>query len=597
MSETFPSGSFPPGDYDRTPQFDAIHCDKDVAVPMRDGVKLVIDVYRPDAEGKFPVLFAFGAHSKELQGLDYPTVFPPQPAWSSLWLGHMEAGDTRYFVTRGYVHVIGSPRGMHKSEGGGSREWDSSDLLEWIAKQPWCDGNIGMAGIGAFAAEQYNLAKQAPALLKAIYPYDGRGAFGPMGGFREEYPGGVIHLFRYVQDHFSGAHQTKGAPGALSPERERLWQAAMENPDYRMYPQVMNVLAQKGQHMPRYFDVLIDPYDKPEAAREAEAAIAKIAVPTAMGAGWYGYTYKSHPSGAENYFSRVKTPKRLTFTGPSHLDRPLRAFRGDMLRWYDHWLRGIDTGLLNEPPVTYWTMGENAWRTATDWPLPATQWTKLYLNSWERLTADPFRPSSLDDFIPPDAFVQMPPTQTNEIAKLRYLTDPLPHDTLIAGPIVLNLFASIDQTDTNWIATVKDVGPDPFVRTAREGEREISKTLPERELTRGWLKASHRALDPERSKPWKPWHPLTRAAQKPVTPGEVTTYSVEILATANLFRAGHRICIEIASADMPTGVSGATNVEYIPYHICSSKTVLHKIHHDATHPSHLLLPIIPLDPS
>jgi hypothetical protein len=597
VSETFTSGSFPPSDYDRPAQYDAIHCDKDVAVPMRDGVKLVIDVYRPDAPGKFPVLFAFGGHSKELQGSDYPIVFPPQPAWSSLWLGHMEAGDTRYFVTRGYIHVIGAPRGMHKSEDGGSREWDSHDLLAWIAQQPWCDGNIGMVGIGAFAAEQYNLAKQAPALLKAIYPYDGRGAYGPMGGFREEYPGGVVHLFRYVQDHFSGVHQNKAGPGALSPDREKLWQVAMENPDYRMYPQVMNVLAQKGQHMPRYFDVLIDPYDREETVRAGEAGAGKIAVPTAMGAGWYGYTYKSHPSGAENYFRMVKAPKRLTFTGPSHLDRPLRAFRGDMLRWYDHWLRGNDTGMLNEPSVTYWAMGENAWRTASDWPLPETQWTKLYLNSWERLTADPFKSSSVDDFIPPDAFVQMPPTQTNKVERLRFLTDPLPHDTLIAGPSVLNLFASIDQDDTNWIVTLKDVGPDPSVRTAREGEREIRDDLFERELTRGWLKASHRALDPQRSTPWKPWHPLTREAQKPVVPGEVTAYSIEILATANLFRAGHRICIEIASADMPSGVSGATNIEYIPYHISSSRTILHKICHDAKHPSHLVLPVIPLAPA
>ena len=247
-----------------------------------------------------------------------------------------------------------------------------------------------------------------------------------------------------------------------------------------------------------------------------------------------------------------------------------------MLRWYDHWLRGIDTGILEEPPVTYWTMGENAWRHAADWPLPETQWTRLYLNSWERLTADPFRTSSVDDFIPADAFVQMPPTQTNAIARLRYLTDPLPQDTLIAGPGVLHLFAAIDQDDTNWIVTLKDVGPDPSVRTARPGERDLAH-MPERELTRGWLKASHRALDPQRSLPWKPWHPLTRAAQKTVVPGDVTAYDIEILATANLFRAGHRICIEIACADLPTGVSGATDVEYIPYHIGSSKTVLHKI--------------------
>jgi predicted acyl esterase len=112
-------------------------------------------------------------------------------------------------------------------------------------------------------------------------------------------------------------------------------------------------------------------------------------------------------------------------------------------------------------------------------------------------------------------------------------------------------------------------------------------------LTRGWLKASHRAIDPTRSKAWRPWHPLTRQAQKKVVPGEVTEYAIEILATANLFRRGHRICIDIASADMPTGVGGATNAEYVPNHICSSKTTLHKVYHDAQRPSHLLLPIIP----
>ena len=249
---------------------------------------------------------------------------------------------------------------------------------------------------------------------------------------------------------------------------------------------------------------------------------------------------------------------------------------------------------MREPPVKYWVMGANAWRTAADWPLPETTWTKLYLNSWERLSLDAFLPSSNDEFQAPDVFVQMPPTQTSRVARLRYLTDPLPNDLLVAGPAVLTLFAAIDQDDTNWIVTLKDVGPDPSVRTAREGEREIPDDLPERELTRGWLKASYRALDPQRSLPWKPWHRLTREARQPVVPGAITEYQIEILATANLFRAGHRIAIEIASADIPTGVSGMTNVEYIPYHIGSSRTVLHKIFHDVQRPSHLLLPIIPV---
>ena len=119
--------------------------------------------------------------------------------------------------------------------------------------------------------------------------------------------------------------------------------------------------------------------------------------------------------------------------------------------------------------------------------------------------------------------------------------------------------------------------------------------MPEREVTRGWLKASHRAVDAARSKPGRPWHPLTREAQQKVTPGLVEEYQIEIMATANMFKAGHRLCLEITSLDLPTGVAGATNAEYVPYHICSAQTVVHRIHHDPAHPSHLLLPVIPQD--
>jgi predicted acyl esterase len=236
------------------------------------------------------------------------------------------------------------------------------------------------------------------------------------------------------------------------------------------------------------------------------------------------------------------------FTGPAHLERPFHEYHDEILRWYDYWLKGINTGIMDEPLVKTWVMGANQWRYGTDWPLPETQWTKYYLYSWERLRKEPHLPPFQTHANPqPDAFVQMPPTQTLKIERLRYMTDPLPEDTLIIGPISLTLYASIDQEDTNWIVILKDIGPDVSVRTARQGERSVPDNLPERELTRGWLKASHKALDPKRSKPWAPWHPLTMETQKPVVPGEVNEYQIEILSTANLFEKGHRICLDITA--------------------------------------------------
>jgi predicted acyl esterase len=597
MEQSLPaSPESPPPGYDRKPVYEEIVAERDVYVAMRDGVRICVDVYRPRTDQPLPALLAFAVYNKDIQGPDASAALPPQPAWSPLWTGPQEAGDTRFFVSRGYAHVIGMPRGVGKSEGGGARTWDSYDLIEWIAEQPWCDGNVGMIGISGFGAEQLYVARQNPPHLKAVFAFDPRGAYGTLGGFREEYPGGVVHLFRYLVGHFGVTHGQRGSPGELDPEREARWREAIENPDYRMYPHLYNVLSMKGQLQPPYFDVLIDPFEAPDTVARSEAEFEQIRIPVYTGSGWYGYTYKTHLQGAQTYWRHLRhAPKRLLFAGPAHLERPVHGLHGEMLRWHDHWLKGIDSGMLTEPPVRYWVMGSGEWRTAEDWPIPETRWTEFYLAGWERLRAQPHTPGSADDLVPPDSFVQMPLSQTRRIAKLRFLSAPLPEPLLIAGPSVLHLWAAIDQTDTNWIVALKDVGPDPSVQTAREGEWELPEDLPERELTRGWLKASNRALDPERSTPWKPFYKLTREAAQPVIPGEITEYAIEILATANLFKPGHRICLEIMSMDRPTGVAGATNVEYVPYHVCSSKTTLHHVYHDTAHPSHLLLPVISLD--
>ncbi len=570
--------------------------ERDILITMRDGTRVALDVYRPDAKGVYPVLYATAFHNKDMQGPDVSNVLSPQPAHAPLWFGPIEAGDTRRIVANGYVHVVVQQRGSGKSEGRfHEADTDHYDIAEWLTQQPWCNGKIGMVGISGFAAEQWLAARQGHPALKAIFPYDPASAYGGIFGFRDTYPGGVLHAFFYCLEVFSTVHEKRGVPGPLSEQDEELLRVAMANPDFKMYTNLFNILTQKGQRSGVMYNAMVRPWDAEGTVEKTEADFKKIKIPFYTGSGYYAYTYKQHWIGAQEYFKHGDGggQKKMILTGPAHLERPFRQYHDEILRWYDYWLKGIDTGIMDEPPVRYWLMGANSWCTSTTWPPPETNYVKYYLSDWETLstTPPPSEEEAGDALREPDVFTQMPLRKTMKVEKLRYLTEPLPEDVDVVGPISLTLHAAIDKTDTNWIIVLKDVGPDVSVVTARVGERTVRDDLPERELTRGWLKASYRALDEKRSTPEKPFHKITRASIKPVTPGEVIEYQIEIQSTANRFKAGHRICLEITTLDVPDGTGAMTGVEYIPYHICRSDTVTHEVYHDAARPSHLLLPV------
>ena len=123
------------------PLFEKMIQERDVMISMRDGVRLAADIYRPDAPGKFPVIYTNAMHNKDLQRPEIAEALNPQPAYSSMWYGVIEGGDTKRFVSNGYAHVVAQLRGVGKSEGHmGESNWDHYDLIEWIAQQPWCDG-------------------------------------------------------------------------------------------------------------------------------------------------------------------------------------------------------------------------------------------------------------------------------------------------------------------------------------------------------------------------------------------------------------------------------------------------------------------------
>ena len=237
----------------------------------------------------------------------------------------------------------------------------------------------------------------------------------------------------------------------------------MENPDYKIYSNMYNVLTMKGQHSPLAFGMLIDPFDKEEVIEEAEENFKKIKIPIYTGAGWYAYTYKMHLRGAPDAGTAPSRPhKKLLFTPPAHPERPFHALHDEILRWYDHWLKGIDNGIMAEPPVKYWVMGENTWRTEKTGPCLRRSGPRTICAVGRGLVWSPSPESATTTStrrVRPDA---AHPDQQDPEASLHDRS--VPEDLLIAGPTALNLFASIDQDDTNWIVTLKDVGPDVSVR-------------------------------------------------------------------------------------------------------------------------------------
>jgi predicted acyl esterase len=263
-------------------------------------------------------------------------------------------------------------------------------------------------------------------------------------------------------------------------------------------------------------------------------------------------------------------PKKLMFTPERHDPRPWRTGIDVHMRWYDHWLKGIDTGIMDEPPLALNIRGSNQLRLENEWPLPRTKWTKYYLRCWEELSTEPEIYSD-----EPDCFMQQPLHLSLKRDGLKYLTPPLSQDLTVIGPGALYLYAAIDQDDTNWIVKLFDVD--------EKGDEVLN-------MGTVYLKASHRAVDESKSKPYAPWHPHTEESIEVIKPGEVYEYAIELLPLGNVFKAGHRIKLEIYS--MEHGKDPDMLLHYHP-HVCSSRTTMHKIYRDMKYQSHLLLPVIP----
>ena len=544
----------------------------DVRVPMRDGCELSVDVFRPDHDGPGPALLGMSPYGKEIQSL----AIAPQPVQSPVYRRSIEAGDPAILTGAGYAHVIADVRGIGKS-GGVYRGWmsaeegrDGHDLVEWIAAQPWCDGNVGMVGVSYYGAVQLNVAANQPPHLKAIMPWNA-----PADFYREAtHHGGIRQIFMWIL-YGLGIRGTTAVTTREESDESGFAEVVADlasDPDLQMYPDLYNA-AVNPDRIPGFFDVLAHPLDGPfYEERSPHAKYDRIQIPAYFGSAWWAYSHM-HLRGAFLNYSGIDTVKKLRIGSRQSSEAPLpEAFNREVIRWYDQWLKGANTGILDEPPIQLFVMGRNSFCYEHDWPLERTEWTKLYLRRWGGLSREPEgSPGS------PDCFVQQPPNETVAIAGVSYSTTPLAQDTEVTGPMALYLYASIDSEDANWIVALSDVAPD-------------GSSV---ELSRGFLKASHRALDEQRSRPEMPHHPHRTA--EPVPVDDVVEYAIELLPTSNVFLAGHRIRLDITGADNPRNPGDELELGFghRPWHVMRSVTVLHRVHHEPAYPSHVLVPVIP----
>jgi hypothetical protein len=534
----------------RWPLPEAIRLLEDVYLEMRDGVRIATDVYLPRKEGRYPVILAMCPYKKEAQAA------PPQAGF------HSEGGNPAFFVPKGYAMVFASVRGAGKSQGrfnflGPVEQRDGYDIVERIAEQPWCDGNIGMFGGSYLGMSQYYVAAQRPPHLRCITPVD---ACTDLYRDFVYQAGGMFHR----------AFMSLWGPNLVD---ELLYPGPV---DGKLPPPDLF-----GDWISNYLD---GPYYR---ERSAIHYLDRIEVPVMTILSAHG---RLHNRGHLLGLHRIKSLKKL-IVGPSAGTQMMFQMYSMLcwdnertnryvLRWLDHWLKGIDTGMMEEPLAVLFDDATGEWRYENELPpFARTEWTRFYLRSNPSRPAEPpqgllSRAAPASDE-PPDRFetkmvlgapvnVLRPP--------LAYVSKPFDTPTRIGGPLSAELHGSAKAPDTSlwaWFVRIGDLAPDGTL------------TL----LTKGCLKASMREVDGGRSKPWQPWHPFRN--KEVLESDRVYDFRIEILPVFHTFKAGHRLWLQIAGDDPDFKIDNYSDLVPGPLPIeCT-------VYHDPERPSFVLLPIVP----
>jgi putative CocE/NonD family hydrolase len=542
-------------------------------VKMRDGVELSVDIYRPDGDGRFPVILSRTPYNK-----------------STPRGGHLDLG--RYFAARGYVYVAMDVRGRGDSDGQftpyRNEGPDGYDSIEWCAQQPWSTGKVGTIGASYLGYDQWIAALQQPPHLTTMIVMTT-----PPDPFVESPTG--LQSPTYMSWHLlTSGHVLHN----LTP---------VDWPTVYMHVPIYTMDAAAGIDSPYWRQVVDHPgIDQWWDPLIYQNKYERVRVPIMHVSGWYddeqagatmnyiGMTTKGATEEIRHNQKLLMGPWPHAVNSSTHLGdiefgpTAVIDLNHYELRWFDYWLKGIDTGIMQEPPVRIFIMGENRWRDEKEWPIAGTKYVDYYLHSEghanslygngtlalapdanEPVDRYSYNPAMPVPFLMEPTFAQLggpddyrPVERRDDV--LVFTSEPLMKVTTVCGPIRVKLSAASSATDTDFMGKLLDVWPEGFAQR----------------LYDGMVRARYRD-----------------GGDRPalITPGQIYSYDIDLWNTCQQFGKGHRFRIEIASSAFPKYDPNPNTGEPLGK-TANFKIAEQTIYHDAKHPSLVRIPIVQEEP-
>ncbi len=546
----------------------------DVRVEMRDGVTLSTNIYRPDTEGSFPVLLVRTPYGN----------------------GGAGSKGAHYWAERGYVYIVQDTRGRFESEGLFYpvifEAGDGLDTQKWVYEQPWCNGRVGTLGGSYVGMTQWMPALEGSPYVDAMFtsvPYT--------ENYTVAYQNGAYRM-RLVSRWYS----MMCAPYTV--DRDDFVANTIDRMDKHLPLIEQDTVA--GWRMPAARDFMMHPeYDSYWEPIRFDGKYGNIKSNVYILAGWFDLftqqNLKNFEKVTEHALARSGRSEHKIIVGPWAHGGYGNSTLGDLdfgetaginsteitQRWFDYQLKDLDTGIMDEPPVKIFVMGENVWRFENEWPLARTEYTKYHLHSsgkantkdgdgrlstkktgnepQDRYIYDPANPVPSDpNGNVYDDFQNAPIDHSGVEARsdvLVYTSIPLKKDIEITGPVSMTLFASSSAKNTDFTAKLLDVYPDG---------RAIY-------LCDGIIRASYRN------------GPVNTTF---IEPGKIYEYTIDMWSISNVFKKGHNIRVEVSSSNFPRfnrNLNTALNNALATDMVTAEQT----IYHDESHPSCLVLPVIP----